>query len=99
MVPAVPVASPKVIRFILSSQVKLLLVVVVFVALLNKILFAVPTTFVATDDEAAMDDEIAYEAVPNNEPVIPPKAFNEPLTVNEPVISSTLDVMVCTTNV
>jgi hypothetical protein len=66
MVPATPVADPRVIKFILSSQVKLLLVVVVSVALLNKILFAAPTTLVANDAVTAYDADAAfkiYEAV------------------------------------
>ena len=57
IVPATPVAVPKVNKFILSVQVNSLLVVVVLVPLLNNILFAAPFTFVVNNDSAA------YEAV------------------------------------
>ena len=42
------------------------------------------------------EDDTAFEAVPNNEPVIPPVAFNDPdkavdpVTVKEPVINISL---------
>ena len=44
----------------------------------------------------AYEAVIAYEDVPNKDPVIPPKAFNAPLTVKLPVTNSTLLVTVWT---
>jgi hypothetical protein len=40
---------------------------------------------------------LAHEAVPNKDPVTPPKAVNDPLTIKEPVTNSCEEVIICTT--